>query len=102
MKFSIIYWNYVVPIVSPLKEFETTFFITPNAQSSFFVVVPLSIPLSYLYLYQLPLRLILRDIVRVICHTNFFCDRFIFHKLRKQPPKYQYLGIAPLKDLHEL
>ena len=43
---------------------------------------------------QLWLKLLFCDILRMICYIEFKCGSINFHKLRTQPKKYQYLGIA--------
>ena len=45
---------------------------------------------------NLPLELLFRDILRMICHIGFKCGTIPFHKCRKWSAKYQHLTIAPL------
>ena len=45
---------------------------------------------------QLSLKLLFRDILRMICNIDFKCGIINFCKQRKCPVKYQHLGVAPL------
>ena len=45
---------------------------------------------------QLSLKLLFSDILRMICHTVFTCGSIKFLRQRKQPTKYQDLGIVSL------
>ena len=47
---------------------------------------------------QLSLKVLFRDILRMICHIDFKYGSFNFHQQRKQPAKYQHLSIAPLNN----
>ena len=46
---------------------------------------------------------IFRNVLRMICHTDFKCSSNNFHKERKQPTKYQHLDVTPLNlNLHSM
>ena len=45
---------------------------------------------------QLPLKLLFRDFLRMICYIDFKYGSINFHKLETQPAKQQHLEIAPL------
>ena len=40
-------------------------------------------------------KLLFRDILRMNFHIDFIYSNISIHKWRKQPTKYQHLGIAP-------
>ena len=43
---------------------------------------------------ELPYKLLFRDILRLICYIDFKSGSINFHKVWKQPAKYQCLHIA--------
>ena len=51
----------------------------------------------YAVILPFALKLLVHDVLRIICHFEFKRSSISFHKRRKQPVKYQHQSITHLK-----
>lgn len=72
------------------------YYVSPKKNLKYFSFIYV-LQVVYVIVFQLSLKLLFCDILKMIRDIGFKSGNIIFYKQKNQPAKYQHLGIASLR-----